>query len=90
MSNNNVDNVIEVKELSESIVSTVPSGSTAPTVPPVLTTSEPDLSEELQKIRDSLPEDSLMYYNNIDGNEDKISYLKSIRADRMKNHKKGV
>ncbi|RGB36138.1 hypothetical protein C1646_697726 [Rhizophagus diaphanus] len=76
------------------MVSTLTISSVAPVVTTTVTvTTTPELTEELRKFRDSLPPETLMYYNLITSHESKVAYLESLRATVRvvikREHKKG-
>ncbi|CAG8648181.1 2881_t:CDS:2, partial [Scutellospora calospora] len=50
---------------------------------------QPVLSEELQKAYDTLTPDSAAFYHNLNDNDAKISYLKTIVSTRQNERKKG-
>ncbi|GET03602.1 hypothetical protein RCL_jg22558.t1 [Rhizophagus clarus] len=65
------------------------------TAPPVATTNVTattplKLTPDLRKVRDSLAPETLMYYNCITSNEDKVNYLKAMRIQIKKEHEKGI
>ncbi|CAG8829830.1 6411_t:CDS:2, partial [Racocetra persica] len=72
-----------------SIISEIAQQSTANLNVTTTTAETLVLSNELQKVRDSLPEETAILYNNRIAQEDKESFLKAIAKAQQDERKKG-
>ncbi|PKK73356.1 hypothetical protein RhiirC2_776118 [Rhizophagus irregularis] len=50
----------------------------------------PDLTDDLRVTLNNLSDYSRLFYNNLNNNEDKVAYLKSIREHDLRARRKGV
>ena len=71
--------------MASTTISSITPITTTSSVAPVATITitvitTPELTEELRKFHDSLPPETLMYYNCITSHEGKVNYLKSLNA----------